>query len=373
MNHAPVPVLLGAVRRRLWRGQFVAAGRLALWATSALGLTAVALHLVVGAVPAAAVGGTLALLWSAAMAHAAWRRPSQAAAALWADRHLGGASAYTTLLEGGAAAQAQEGAWHRLEQWAAAQASAATLRLAARRESLHLWRPLAATLVCTALAAVVLTLPEPAAAPPLPAAANDAAASDRPAALTEAQAASAWVSEVASALRSAPAETQPEPRGAGGAAKSGAGQADESRSPEAAEPGASAHATGPQSATAAAARPADAPPGMGAGQSTGPSAGREAGGSRDERADAGASRALGGSLTVQRSAMPERTSPHSQQADLGSPAAFAEGPATASGPAAQPLPAAAAATPPTAAEATRLSAGLSNYVQAWLKATAPGR
>ena len=55
MATSPVQNLLGAVRRRLWRGQFVAGVRLALWGSAGLMLLAVAVHLAVRPVPAGAV------------------------------------------------------------------------------------------------------------------------------------------------------------------------------------------------------------------------------------------------------------------------------------------------------------------------------
>jgi MoxR-like ATPase len=51
---------------------------------------------------------------------AAWRRPSDAECALWIDRRLGGASAFTTLLEPAANAAAHAPARRWLERWAAA-------------------------------------------------------------------------------------------------------------------------------------------------------------------------------------------------------------------------------------------------------------
>ena len=91
--------LIEAVRRRLWLGQFLAAARLALWGTAGLMLLTAAVHLAGWPLSPDLMFLALAFVWSVMAARAAWQRPVDAACALWADRHLGGASAYTTLLE----------------------------------------------------------------------------------------------------------------------------------------------------------------------------------------------------------------------------------------------------------------------------------
>ena len=91
-----VRALLGAVRRRLWLERLVAALRLALWSWAAILAIAAALHLASGrpglavAVVVATVAGLAALGW------AALQRPGEAESALYADRRLGGESAYST-------------------------------------------------------------------------------------------------------------------------------------------------------------------------------------------------------------------------------------------------------------------------------------
>ena len=71
MANSLVQSLQIAVRRRLWRGQFVAAARLALWGSAGLMLLAVAVHLAARPVRVDAVLLAIVALWIALMAWAA--------------------------------------------------------------------------------------------------------------------------------------------------------------------------------------------------------------------------------------------------------------------------------------------------------------
>ena len=62
-------------------------------------LLAAAVHLTTRPLRVDSVLLAVVALWTAMMARAALRRPSDSACALWADRHLGGESAFGTLLE----------------------------------------------------------------------------------------------------------------------------------------------------------------------------------------------------------------------------------------------------------------------------------
>ena len=99
MVNSEVQRLLGRVRSRLWHGHLVAAIRNAMWVSAALMLLAVAAHLAARRVPAEAVLLVLSGLWAGLLLRAGWQRPADSACALWADRQLGGACAFTTLLE----------------------------------------------------------------------------------------------------------------------------------------------------------------------------------------------------------------------------------------------------------------------------------
>jgi hypothetical protein len=377
MADAELPTLLAAVRRRLWRAHFVTAARAALAGSAGLMLLAVAVHLVARAVPLGAVLSAAAGLWVAALGWATAQRPNSARCALWADRHLGGASAYTTWFEqqqAGPPADAQ--ALRRLEQWTQARVPISLRLLAEQPAPARLTRPLLALAVCGALAAAVLTLPSLAPDQHRPAAAPTVGGSAGPAApLAEAPVPAELVDDIARALRAAApgAEAERGQGGQGGAAAAGR----PGRPDDAATAAAGPRAGGtPVLDKAAAARPA--PPGApqadsaGAGglQAGGAGAGREAGSSRDERADVGVSRAPRAAIPVPRSvperlpAAADRRADADQQGHYGDdPALQAPAPPTFG-------PAAAAATPPAAADAARLTPTETGYVQAWMKANA---
>ncbi|WP_088280806.1 hypothetical protein [Ideonella sp. A 288] len=370
--------LLAAVRRRLWRDEFIVAGRRAAWASAGLMLLAAAVHVVARPVAAGAVLAALALPWGVALAWAGRRRPAESACALWADRHLGGASAFGTLIEAGRPGTAGRDAaavrW--LVQWAQARVPDAHQRLAQHHEPLRLARPLLSMLVCTALAALVQVLPDPAPAA-APAAAVTASApaglGDRP--LAAAEAPTALATEITRALRPAASRETPEPPGSGGGAPTAGGGTPDDRPPAAtAPPGATPRGDAAAARDmAAAGAPVDAAPPTGATQVAGAGSGREAGDSRDERADVGVSRALRGAIPVQRSEAGARRSSADRQADMARGAAMDDGPSTPGGAAAPAGVAAAASPPPTATEAAWLTATETSYVQAWMKSSARTR
>ena len=161
MATSDVQELLSRVRNRLWYTQFAGAVRHAMWASAALIMLAVAVHLSARHVPVAAVLLALSVLWVALLLRAGWQRPDASACALWADRHLGGTSAFTTLLElnSGKQRHASAPALRWLESWAMAKVPDSLGHLAQRRESMRLSRPLLVMLVCAALATIVLALP----------------------------------------------------------------------------------------------------------------------------------------------------------------------------------------------------------------------
>ena len=383
MATSPVQDLLSAVRRRLWRGQFVAALRQALWGSAGLMLLAVAVHLAARSVPAGTVLMAVAALWVSMLARAAWRRPADAACALWADRHLGGASAFTTLLETGTASNAtrdpQAVRW--LESWASARVPDGLRRLAEQREAARLSRPLLAMLVGTALTALVLSLPDLGPALRQPGAASSLPGTgDRTAAQAQ-SAAAPGVDKLAAALRAAPLRTSPESiqarREAGQAQAAAPGQVDGAAlSPPAAAAMAAGQAAARRplmSGTAADASAAAASP-QAAGTSAGVGAGNEAGDSRDAGGDTGVSAALRGMIAGRRGSPPTPW-PVSieKQADMGRLGAYDGEPAMFDAAVTPALAAAAAATPPSARESTRLTPTETSYVQAWMKANAQRR
>ena len=386
MPTSPVHDLLGAVRRRLWRGQFVAALRQALWGSAGLMLLAVAVHLAARRVPTGAVLMAIAALWLSMLAWAGTRRPAVAACALWADRHLGGASAFTTLLEAGkgtlATPSPQAVRW--LESWATARVPDSLRRLAEWREAARLTRPLLAMLVCAALTALVLSLPDLVPALRQPAGASSPSSSgDRAAAQAEPVAAQG-IEKLAAALRSAPSPQSPESsqarRETGQAQAAAPGKADDARpaAQAAAMPaGEPATRRNPSSGTAADATATVATPqaaGSGGGSGSGSGSGNEAGDSRDARGDTGISPAPRGTISVPGSRSATWPALAERQADMGRLGTYAPEPSIP-GAAAMPAlaAAAAAATPPAASETTWLSPAETSYVQAWMKANAPRR
>lgn len=373
MAAADLLILIDAVRRRLWRGQFVAAFRQALWGSAGLMLVAVATQLLAPVLSSGGLLLALAVLWAAMLAHAGWRRPSDAACALWGDRHLGGASAFSTWLDlrQGPPKALHAPAVRQLDSWASARVPDALQRLAAQREPPRLARPLLAALVCAALASFVLSLPDT--APGVrqegatPAVAGSA---DRPALVAVAPASAELVGEVARALR--PKEPGAAPQGGEGgrAPPTGSGKVNDGQSPTA--PRAGAQAAAPASAMAQAGAPglaADAVPKAGSTTAAGAGSGRDAGDSRDERADVGVSRALRGATPVQRSERGVPPLSAQRQADMDRLATYTEDHSMPVAGAKWVGPSPAAATPPAVTEATRLTPTETSYVQAWMKAS----
>jgi len=365
--------LHAAVRRRLWLRQGAAAARAALWGLAALALLALLLHLVVRPLPLRVVPALAAVLALAALAWSAARRPSEDRCALWVDRELGGASAFTTLLDArrgrlrGADAQALQ----CLQSWAAAQVPAALAALPARREPMWLARPFAAAVVCTALALLVLALPGAGPAAPVEAASAAGAPAPPAADAPAAPAASELARQVASALRT---EQGSDP------ARTGAGGGDAARGGDDAQERSTGSPPPPRATTDTPAGQAEAPatqaqhtqaaaPSPGG---TGGSTGREAGDSADTRRDSGRAPVPQGTMPARRV---EAAAPRGSGRADDAQAAQYDTPFDAAAPAPGPRRAriVRAATPPPAAATAHLTADETHYVQAWMSATASRR
>jgi hypothetical protein len=335
-------------------------------------LLAVAVHLAVRPVPAGAMLSALTALWAAMLAWAGWRRPTDADCALWADRQLGGASAFTTLLETGqrrpAAANDPAVSW--LERWATARVPQGLRLLAERHEPAQLSRALVSAGVCAALAALVLTLPGLAPALQQQAAARPASSdADRiPLQGAELPASADVVSEMARALRSAASPEASERRPGSLAPAAGQGKTDDGDAAREAQ--ALATPAGGRGADRGEAPGATADAGRATGTTAGTGSGRQAGDSRDDRVDVGVSRALQGTMAVQRSDSNVRRASADRQADLERSADYDDRLPTHGAGALRAVPSAAAATPPPAAELARLAPTEATYVQAWMNANA---
>lgn len=340
MQPAAVQSLLDVVRRRLWREQVTRAVRLALQASAALMLLAAAAHLV--AMPLA-IRGLLSIvtaLWVVALFWASTRRPRLATAALWADRHLAGQSAYSTLVEA-RVSPPDTPALQWLEQWAVAAVPRSRQLLASLRAPVRLLRPLVAALVCTALAAIVMTRPDARSRVDKTTASSAAPqATARPGATTSPVASTASADELAAALRRA------QPRG------------DTDSGSMRAVPAPSERLGDGRTALTA------------ANHSAGATGGRKAGESRDDRADRGSSQASQEPMALQRRPVAGRTSTTDRRADMDTLATFDDERTAMGAPlesfADRAVESPRAAAPPPATATRDLTPAQAAYVQAWL-------
>jgi hypothetical protein len=310
----------------------------------------------------AALAALAAIVWTIV------QRPSAAQCATWADRHLRGESAYATLLEtADSAASTPATQW--LAQWATARVPVSVALIAAHRnDRASLRAALVSLAVSAAIAATIVMTVDPESgatrtASTRPSAGGPAAAADvsRPPAEPAQQ--------LAAALRTGVGR---EP--AASAVRTGAGSdaatddTDTGRAPARSSQG----PAGSKPASTAAGAQDEASPPAERGRlpsAAGTGSGNDAGTSRDTRRDQGistvavapASAAAGrdrrdGALIGPRTAVEQPAS-----YDRGDPSASAFPPA--------PIVAAAAADPPSARRAMRLSPTRAAYVQAWMTAT----
>ena len=193
-------------------------------------LLAVAVHVAVRPVRVDVVLSAIAVLWASMMARAGSRRPSDSACALWADRHLGGASAFSTLLEmsDGTRAVPRPQGLRWLERWATARVPHSLRLLEQRRDPARLSRPFLSMLVCAAFATLVLTLPDlaPSSRQQL-AASTPSGIAEQPAPGTEPTVTAELVAELANVLRSAESRRTSDRRDIGGAPAPGPGKSDD--------------------------------------------------------------------------------------------------------------------------------------------------
>jgi hypothetical protein len=160
--HSPsLHTLLAAIGRRLRLQRLATALRIAAWATAAILLTSALLHWFVAPVAVTAVLVATAVPWLLAVGWTASRRITQAECAAWADRHLGGMSAYATCLEVTANPSPRHAApaVERLMHWVDAAVPRSQTMLLALPVRLRLSRPLLATLVCAALLGTLMQVP----------------------------------------------------------------------------------------------------------------------------------------------------------------------------------------------------------------------
>lgn len=160
MSTATLQQVLDAVRRHLQRTRRLVAARHAAWGSALVMLAGLLVHLFVRPLAFGGLFAAALVPWLLAFAQSVITRPRPAECADWADRHLGGRSAYATALEHAAGAHgARPSARAHLEAWIAAAAPHSLALLAAQPRDLRLRRPVLVALVCTALAAGMLQLP----------------------------------------------------------------------------------------------------------------------------------------------------------------------------------------------------------------------
>lgn len=370
MNTPTVESLLRAVRLRLWQARFVAAIRFALWGSAGLmSFVLVVIYLDAQAVRSENLVMAIAAFWALIVVVSGLLCPSAATCALWADRHLCGASAYSTLLEmrSNALTTPPTQAVLRLEQWAVSNVPQSQLLLTRRRNPVRLIRPLLCMLVTAALTSLVLTVPGRA-----PALRGDRAASAGlgDAALPTHQAAppasNELARELANALQVAGPSNSTDPNSTHQSSKPGASQGAESSA--ASDEG---RVGGPSKATTVAAQSvpgntAALSPGSSQSAAAGAGSGRVAGESRDDRVDPGMSRALPGPLPLQRRELTALGTRAEKQADMSQLATFEDDlnhrPAGS-----RAAPVGAAATSPPATKVMPLTPTEAAYVQAWMK------
>jgi hypothetical protein len=368
---AVVDSLLGAVRRRLWCRRLLEAARLATWASVAIMLLAVAvIYFVKPAERVEAVLLALGVIWALALGWVLLRRPSTDACALWADQHLGGASAYSTLLDirSRGVPEPSPAAADYLARWLTANVPEARRRLRAERDRAHLARPMLLMIVSAALLVAVLTLPgvapelhvTPAARPP------QSSGSDMAAPQALARESAGLVNELEAALN----KGRSRPAGVAGAS----GDSDNPRDMVSNEPvGAGADraqarkATGTsENAIQESARKGVADAAAESGFAAASASGHEAGEARDDGSDR-VSRSPSGAISVKDREVKSRTATVARQADMTQPAAFEDEHAVHAGTRTMSPPIGSAALPPAAENTIPLTPTQAAYVQAWLK------
>jgi hypothetical protein len=292
---------------------------------------------------------------------------------------LGGASAFTTLLdlEQGGAAQPDAAALQRLRVWATKNAPHCLRALIERQDPKRLTRPLLATTVCAALAALVLNLSDSMPAPVQQAAVSSPAnVGDRAISGLGASQRDELASQIAKATRATDSgltvergeDRRTQETANGGSIDGGAPPDDRVMAIPAGAKPVSANAK-----SASRQMLAQSGTGQAAGTDTDADSGREAGNSVDRRAGMGTSYAPQGTITARRFQLEARQRPDEKQADMSRQGDYDEALTTVSQMTSPPVTAVAAAAPPTAIASSHMTTTESSYVQAWMKASAQRR
>ena len=345
---AAIESLIGDVRRALWLEQLKRAARAALWAWALIMALAAILHALTGH-PGLAIALTIGgIACGVALAAATARRPDVAAAALHADRRLGGQSAYSTWLEARVTEAARLGtpAGQRLLEWTAAAVPSSRLVLGRQRSPWQLLRPAAAAAICTAMAIAVTTLGS---SRPTASSASDGQPSRRSVTADTAKLDEAALAETLATELSTP----------DGRVDTAKGGRDQERSND----GGGSASPSPGDPQALAAEDAKNLRREADGVTAAPGSGREAGSTRDDSAPRAGSRAAPGPMLVHRRDVSGSADDGEQLADDERVASYVDEPGVGARPGATIR--AAAARPPAARREARLSPAETAYVASW--------
>jgi len=160
MSSRPLQQVLGAVGRHLQRARLATAARQAAWGSALVLSGGTLIHLTVRPLTFGGLFAAALLPWVLAILQSLVTRVRAADCADWADRQLGGRSAFATALEhAGDERSLGQPAQVHLEEWIAHTAPHSLALLAARPLEVRWREPMITALVCTALAAGLLQLP----------------------------------------------------------------------------------------------------------------------------------------------------------------------------------------------------------------------
>jgi hypothetical protein len=229
-------------------------------------------------------------------------------------------------------------------------------------------------LVCAAFATLVLTLPDlaPSSRQQL-AVSNPSSIAERPVPEAEPTLAEELADELTHALRSAESHRTSDRRQVGPAPATGPGKSDDSTGSRVAQSGAAVPGERATIGKSPAGDSVDAAPTTGATLASSAGSGRAAGDRPDDRADAGSSRVLRGTMPLERRESRARRRSPEKQADMDQLATFDEDTPMQLTAKVRADHAPAAATPPATGETTQLTPSQSAYVQAWIRASGQRR
>ena len=160
MSSRPLQQVLGAVGHHLQRARLATAARQAAWGSALVMSGGTLIHLTVRPLTFGGLFAAALLPWVLAFLQSLVTRVRPAECADWADRQLGGRSAFATALEhAGNQRSVEQPAQVHLEEWIAHTAPHSLALLAARPLEVRWREPMITALVCTALAAGLLQLP----------------------------------------------------------------------------------------------------------------------------------------------------------------------------------------------------------------------